>query len=125
MKQFNRKHDVILWYSKTDNWIFNSDDIRIKSTVHVGGFNNEMDKNGSEKYSSIGKIPEDWWNIAVAARRKIDNIERTGYPTEKPIQLVERIIKAVTKPGDIVFDFFAGSGTTGFVAEKLGRKYRE
>lgn len=123
MKQFNRKHDVILWYSKTDNWIFNSDDIRIKSTVHVGGFNNEMDKNGSEKYSSIGKIPEDWWNIAVAARRKIDNIERTGYPTEKPIQLVERIIKAVTKPGDIVFDFFAGSGTTGFVAEKLGRKW--
>lgn len=123
MKQFNRKHDTILWYTKTQEWTFNADDIRVESNVHVGGFNNEMNKEESQKYTEQGKIPEDWWKIAVAARRKVDGAERAGYPTEKPQQLLERIIKATTNPGDIVMDFFAGSGTTGYVAEKLNRKW--
>lgn len=123
MKQFNRKHDTILWYTKTQDWTFNADDIRVESNVHVGGFNNEMGKEASQKYSKQGKIPEDWWNIAVAARRKADGTERAGYPTEKPQKLLERIIKATTNAGDIVMDFFAGSGTTGFVAEKLNRRW--
>lgn len=123
MRQFNRKHDTILWYSKSQQWIFNSDDIRMESHVHVGGFNNEMNKEESKKYIELGKIPEDWWNIAVAARKKVDGIERTGYPTEKPQKLLERIIKATTNPGDLVMDFFAGSGTTGYVAEKLNRRW--
>lgn len=123
MRQFNRKHDVILWYTKSQQWVFNSDDIRVASDVHVGGFNNEMKKEDSQKYTEQGKIPEDWWNFAVAARRKVDGSERTGYPTEKPQKLIERIIKATTNPGDLVLDFFAGSGTTGFVAEKLNRRW--
>ncbi len=123
MKQFNRKHDTILWYTKSNNWTFNSEDIRIASNVHVGGFNNEMKKEDSDKYSELGKIPEDWWNIAVAARRKVDGAERAGYPTEKPQALLERIIKATTNPGDLILDFFAGSGTTGYVAEKLNRRW--
>lgn len=123
MRQFNRKHDTILWYTKSNNWTFNSEDIRIASNVHVGGFNNEMKKEDSNKYSELGKIPEDWWNIAVAARRKVDGAERAGYPTEKPQLLLERIIKATTNPCDLVLDFFAGSGTTGYVAEKLNRRW--
>lgn len=123
MKQFNRKHDVILWYTKTQDWIFNGDNIRIESNVHVGGFNNEMGKEDSQKYTLQGKIPEDWWNIAVAARRKVDGFNRTGYPTEKPQQLLERIIKATTNAGDLVLDFFAGSGITAFVAEKINRRW--
>lgn len=123
MRQFNRKHDTILWYSKSDQWTFNSDEIRIPSEVHVGGFNNDMGKEESSQYAEKGKIPEDWWEFAVAARRKIDGCERSGYPTEKPMNLVERIIKACSNPGEIVFDCFMGGGTTPAVAMKNGRKF--
>lgn len=123
MRQFNRKHDTIFWYTKTDNWIFNGDKVRMPSDVHQGGFNNEMDEDMSGNYSDKGKIPEDWWYMAVAARTRIDGVDRTGYPTEKPNKLIERIIKATTNEGDIIMDFFAGSGVVPFIAEKLGRKW--
>lgn len=123
MRQFNRKHDIILWYTKSQNWIFNGDDVRVKSKVNIGGFNNEMGKEATAKYEEKGKIPEDWWYFAVAARIKVDGVERTGYPTEKPKKLLERIIKATTNEGDLVMDFFAGGGTTGFVAENLNRRW--
>ena len=61
--------------------------------------------------------------MAVAARKRIDGIERTGYPTEKPQELLERIIKSSSNPGDLVFDCFMGSGTTQAVAMKLGRRF--
>ena len=124
MKQFNRKHDTIFWYSKNpDNWIFNSEEIREESTVHSGGFNNEMDKNSSSNYSAKGKIPEDWWKFAVASRFKIDNLNRVDYSTEKPQKLLERIIKASSNKEMIVADFFGGSGVTAKVANDLGRKF--
>ena len=153
MKQYNRKHDSLLWYSNSDeNWIFNGDDVRMTSEVHVGGFNNEMSADVSGKYTSKGKIPEDWWElgrtkeefveemsslfdeyekiqnktwwkIAVAARIRVDGRKRSGYLTEKPYKLLERLIKAHSNEGDIVMDFFAGSGTTGFVADYLNRQY--
>ena len=130
MRQFNRKHDIIFWYAKSNKWLFNSDDIRMpyadpnqsprRAFDSTGcGWDEEDLKNLREK----GKIPEDWWEIAVAARKRIDGIKRTGYPTEKPIELLERIIKASSNEGDIVADFFCGSGTTASVAEKLGRRW--
>ena len=67
-----------------------------------------------------GKVPEDWWYFPVVARM---HNERTGYPTQKPSALLERIIKASSNPGDLVADFFCGSGTTAFVAAKLGRNF--
>jgi len=67
-----------------------------------------------------GKVPEDWWYFPVIAR--LHN-ERTGYPTQKPVALLERIVLASSNPGDIVADFFCGSGTTPFVAAKHGRNY--
>ena len=102
MKQFNRKHDNIFWYSKGKEWIFNSDKIREESTVHAGGFKGEMTASISDEYSSKGKIPEDWWEFAVTSRFKIDDKLRTGYPTEKPYKLIERIIETASNPGDIV-----------------------
>lgn len=123
MRQFNRKHDTILWYSKSSTWTFNAEKIRIKSEVHTGGFNNEMKKEESESYSEKGKIPEDWWYFGVASRTKVDGCNRTGYPTEKPRKLLERIIEVASNEGDIVMDFFAGSGTTGYVAELMNRKW--
>lgn len=153
MKQLNRKHDNILWYSKSsDNWVFNGDDVRMASEVHVGGFNGEMTADVSGSYTDKGKIPEDWWELfhtpedlkseiellqeedsriansdwfkaAVAARIRVDGQKRTGYLTEKPYKLMERIIKQSTNNGDLVLDFFAGSGTTGFVANYLERQF--
>lgn len=153
MKQLNRKHDTILWYSRSaENWVFNGDDVRMESDVHVGGFNGEMGKESSSRYTEKGKIPEDWWEIfynlsdleselktiykedyinenpdwfkaAVAARIRVDGKKRTGYLTEKPYKLIERIIKMGSNKGDLVLDFFAGSGTTGFVANYLQRRF--
>ena len=153
MKQYNRKHDNILWYSKSDtNWIFNGDDVRMTSEVHVGGFNNEMSADVSSDYTEKGKIPEDWWEtgrdkeefveemsnlfdeyqkinnkdwwkMAVAARIRVDGKKRSGYLTEKPYKLIERIIKAHSNKNDVILDFFAGSGTTGFVSNYLERQF--
>ncbi len=67
-----------------------------------------------------GKVPEDWWYFPVVAR--LHN-ERTGYPTQKPVALLERIVLASSNPGDLVADFFCGSGTTPFVAAQHGRRF--
>lgn len=127
MKQFNRKHDTILWYTKTDKWIFNEDDIREEYKDPNQGLRKAFGADYSEedviKNREKGKIPEDWWYIPVIARQKIDGIERTGYPTEKPFKLLEKIIKTASSKGDIVMDFFGGSGMTVFAAEKLGRRW--
>ena len=127
MKQFNRKHDTILWYTKTDTWIFNEDDIREEYKDPNQGLRKAFGADYSEedviKNREKGKIPEDWWYIPVIARQKIDGIERTGYPTEKPFKLLEKIIKTASSKGDIVMDFFGGSGMTAFAAEKLGRRW--
>ncbi|MGA7194148.1 MAG: site-specific DNA-methyltransferase, partial [Anaerolineales bacterium] len=67
-----------------------------------------------------GKVPEDWWYFPVVAR--LHN-ERTGYPTQKPESLLERIILASSNKDDLVADFFCGSGTTPLVAARLGRRF--
>lgn len=153
MKQLNRKHDTILWYSRSPSeWVFNGNDIRLKSEVHAGGFKGEMNADMSSGYAEKGKIPEDWWELfhtpedladelrrlseeqkninsddwfkaAVAARIRVDGVQRTGYLTEKPYKLMERLIRQATKEGDLVLDFFAGSGTTGYVAGYLKRRF--
>jgi len=128
MKQFNRKHNNIYWYSKnTDAWIFNDKDIRQAHSEKTSG-NFKVGLKGSgfigDNYDlPEGKIPESWWEMAIAQRFPVDGIKRTGYPTEKPWELLERIIKASSNEGDIVADFFCGSGTTLAVAEKLNRKW--
>ena len=128
MKQFNRKHDTIFWYSKSANWIFNDKEIRVAHDIKtVDNFKQGLEGSGfvSDTYdlNSNGKIPEDWWQIAIASRIKVDGINRTGYPTEKPYKLIERIISACAKENDIVLDFFGGSGIVASVAERLNRKW--
>ena len=107
-----RKHDNILWYAKSDSWTFRRDDIDRIPYMAPGLV-------GPEK-AERGKLPTDvWWLTIVPTNSK----ERTNYPTQKPEKLLERIIRASSEPGDLVFDFFAGSGTTGVVAQRLGRRY--
>lgn len=128
MRQFNRKHDNILWYSKTNGkWKFNADNIRIPhDSKTTGNFKEGLRGSGfiAGEYSlAEGKIPEDWWEMAIAGRYPNDGIKRVGYPTEKPFKLLERIIKATTDKGDLVADLFMGSGVTQMSAMKLGRRF--
>jgi site-specific DNA-methyltransferase (adenine-specific) len=107
-----RKHDNILWYAKSDAWTFNREDIDRIPYMAPGLV-------GPEK-AAIGKLPTDvWWMTIVPTNSR----ERTGYPTQKPLKLLERIVLASSRPGDVVADFFAGSGTTGVAAAKHGRHY--
>lgn len=102
--QYPKKHDNIFWYTKSNRWSF--------IPPLVPATSNRM--KGQNK-----KCP-DYWNIP-----NINNMakERIGYPTQKPEKLLERIIKASSNKGDLVADFFCGSGTTLSVAKKLNRRY--
>lgn len=125
-RNFPRKHDCVLLYSKTDNYIFNADNVRVpfvKSNKSGGktSFAGKKDELFLEKLDEKGKIPEDWW-ADIADLGKVHS-EAVGYATQKPIKLLERIIKASSNEGDLVCDFFGGSGTTAAVAEKLGRRW--
>lgn len=119
---FNRKHDTILFYTKSDEYTFNVDQVRVPYSSSTVDTFNSSDKAGFGKTPDLkrGKVPEDWWYFPVVARL---HSERTGYPTQKPESLLERIILASSNPGDVVADFFAGSGTTAQVAADLGRKF--
>lgn len=106
-----RKHDTILWYARGDEWRFERDAIdRIPYLA--------PDLVGPEK-AAMGKLPTDvWWMTIVPPASR----ERTGYPTQKPVRLLERILAASSRPGDLVVDPYAGSGTTGVAAARLGRR---
>ncbi|MDQ3528639.1 MAG: site-specific DNA-methyltransferase [Actinomycetota bacterium] len=107
-----RKHDNILWYTKSDRWSFNREEIDRIPYLAPGMV-------GAEK-AARGKLPTDtWWMTIVPTNSK----ERTGYPTQKPVKLLERIVRASSDPGELVADFFGGSGTTGVAAKRLGRRF--
>lgn len=121
---YSRKHDTILWFAKnTSKHLFYADPVRIPYEGS-GGYQTSgkgVTINGKNyKPNELGKIPEDWWDIAAIPPMSSERLE---YPTQKPEELISRIIKGSSKDGDIVADFFCGSGTTLAVAEKLGRKW--
>lgn len=123
---FPRKHDTILFYTKSGAQPdFNLPRIAHKSGIHNTGqlFGATVD-NGAGKKDDLeadGKKLEDWWIDIWSTDRY--RSEMLGYPTQKPQALIERIIQASSNPGDLVFDAFMGSGTTQAVAMKLGRRF--
>ena len=126
---FGRKHDTILWYARTDGWAFYPDAVRIprRGGSHmrvVGDIQEKTDRKTGRVYRypiSRGKVPEDWWTDVETLNHS--DRERTGWPSQKPERLVERIVSAVTVRGDRVGDWFVGSGTTAVVAQRLGRGF--
>jgi DNA modification methylase len=119
---FNRKHDTILAYSKSKEYTFNVDDVRVAYNPSTIKTFKSSPRAGFGKQPDLerGKVPEDWWYFPVVARL---HKERTGYPTQKPEALMERIILASSNPGDLVADFFSGSGTSVSVAARLKRRW--
>ena len=116
-KHWPRKHDVLLLYSKTDRFTFNALQERIYYDSPF--FVSNQDEQG-RYYADV--YIRDVWDDELKPVINVSN-ERTGYPTQKPKTLLERIIKASSNENDIVADFFCGSGTTLVVAERLGRKW--
>ncbi|HET6846295.1 MAG TPA: DNA methyltransferase [Anaerolineales bacterium] len=119
---FNRKHDTILAYVKGTGYTFNADAVRQPYNPATIQTFKASPKAGFGKVPDLerGKVPEDWWYFPVVARL---HKERTGYPTQTPEALLERIILASSNPGDLVADFFCGSGTAAVVSARLGRRY--
>ena len=111
---FKKKHDSIIFYSKSDNNIFNLDDVREEySDVTKKQAEKKTISFGRETtINPLGKIPVDVWDIPIINSQAK---ERIGYPTQKPEQLLEKIIKASSNVNTIVADFFVGSGTFGNV----------
>jgi len=112
-KRWPPKHDNILFYAKDpDRYTFNYDEIERIPYMAPGLV-------GKEK-AARGKLPTDtWWHTIVGT----NSHEKTGYPTQKPVGVIKRIITASSNPGDVVLDFFAGSGTVGEVCLALGRRF--
>lgn len=110
-RRWSAKHDNILWYAKDpENYTYRYDDIDRIPYMAPGLV-------GPEK-AERGKTPTDvWWNTIVSPTGK----EKTGYPTQKPLSIISRIVKVHSNPGDRLLDFFAGSGTLGEAAVRLGR----
>ena len=151
-KHYNKKHDIILFYTKSDKYTFNPEkileaysegtvkkfnytdengrkfQIRGKGGEYAGkqGLNIELEKTNPDWVyrdyldKSGGILPRDWWEIPFLNRAAK---ERTGYPTQKPLTLLYKIIKASSNEGDIVMDPFCGCATTCVAAQQLCRKW--
>ena len=133
-KLFSRKHDDIYLYTKSRNWVFNAEAVGIpRGEKKRNNMKRGKDPDGRKFWSikSSGKIykyyddekltPADVWADISHIHQK--DPQRIKYPTQKPEALLERILKASSNEGDVVADFFCGSGTTAAMAEKLGRKW--
>ena len=112
-RRWSAKHDTIFWYARDPRaYTFNFDEMDRIPYMAPGLV-------GKEK-AARGKTPTDvWWHTIVSPTGG----EKTGYPTQKPLGVLERIVKVHSNPGDTVLDFFAGSGTTGEAAARNGRSY--
>jgi site-specific DNA-methyltransferase (adenine-specific) len=111
-KKWPAKHDNILVYSKSSSYYFNNEEVDREPYMAPGLVTPEK--------AARGKLPTDvWWHTIVSPTGK----EKTGYVTQKPEGILRRIVTASSRPGDLVLDFFAGSGTTGAVSKKLRRRF--
>ena len=131
--QFGRKHDVILFYSKTKNYVFDSDAVRVerrkthmKVETDLEGRTWQVKKDAKSgkvyRYpTDVGVLCPDWW-IGIQQLNRNEK-ERLGYPTQKPLALLDRIIKASSNKGHVVFDPFCGCATTLVAADRLQRDW--
>lgn len=123
-RHFARKHDVIFFYTKSSDYIFNDDAVRIpysdKTLANYKPGLMGSTYTAEVKLNPSGKMPEDYWPIAIASK---STIEYLGYPTQKPEALLQRIIKASSNEDSVILDAYCGCGTSVYVAQSLKRKW--
>ena len=113
-RHFGKKHDTLLWYSrKFKNYVFNPDEVRVPYSAVIA-------KKRKHLFNKKGKVSGDVWDIP---RPPNHSKEWVGYPTQKPIALYDRIIRASSHEGNMILDPFAGCATTCVAAERLGREW--
>jgi DNA modification methylase len=118
---YAKKHDVLLLYGKTSGYYFKIERVRVPHSANSGWANVGGEMKGGKRYEALpaGKIPEDWWQIPQVNHTSREHI---GYPTQKPVELMQRLIEASCPDEGIVADFFCGGGT--FVAAAAGLRAR-
>jgi site-specific DNA-methyltransferase (adenine-specific) len=131
-KSYPKKHDILFFYTKGDEWVFNADDIRIpykelhtdkgKKAKIWGTSGKLQDEEIRKEYEKRGKIPEDYW-LDIPTGGHISPSERLGYDTQKALKLLLRIIEASSNPNDVVLDPFCGCGTAIIGAQQLNRSW--
>ena len=118
-KRFSGRYEVVLWYTRSDNYVFNLDPIRVPAK-YPGKKHYKGPNAGKLSGNPLGKNPEDVWDIPNV---KSNHIEKTDHPCQFPVGLIQRLILGLTNEGDVVFDPFSGVGTSGVAAAITGRKF--
>ena len=118
-KRFSGRYEIILWYTKSNEYTFNLDSVRIPSK-YPGKRYSKGPKKGELSGNPLGKNPEDVWDIPNV---KSNHVEKTAHPCQFPVGLIERLVLSLTNKGELVFDPFAGAGSAGVAAIVHGRHF--
>jgi len=118
-RRFSGRYEVVMWYTKDDDYTFNLDSVRIPQK-YPGKKHYKGPKAGQYSGNPLGKNPEDVWEIPNV---KSKHVEKTDHPCQFPVGLIEPLVLALTDPGDVVFDPFAGVCTTGVAAALHDRRF--
>ncbi len=128
--RFSGRYETLLWFTKTDDYLFNLDSVRVPAK-YPGKTHFKGDKKGLPSGNPLGKNPSDFWTLMENEwssgiwdfpNVKANHPEKMNHPCQFPVELVERCVLSMTKPGDWVYDPFLGSGSTIVAALKNGRK---
>jgi adenine-specific DNA-methyltransferase len=117
-KRFSGRYETIIWFTKSDDYTFHLDPVRVPQK-YPGKKHFKGPKTGQYSGNPLGKNPGDLWIIPNV---KSNHVEKTIHPCQFPVELIERLVLSLTKPGDWVFDPFAGVGTTMIAALRHGRR---
>jgi DNA modification methylase len=133
-RHFGRKHDTLLWYGRTEHYYFDptavsiprkpGSHMRVQRDAQGKVFQEKTDRRTGKVYRydlEAGKLPEDYWTDIETINR--EDRQRTGYPTQKPEALLQRLILPLCPPNGLVADFVCGSGTTLVAAARSGRRF--
>jgi hypothetical protein len=121
-RYFSRKHDILFWVARSGSWTFHVDAVRQPYRPTSGYARSGITSRAGKRYEPhpAGTPADDVWDIPIVNPL---SRERVGYPTQKPERLLARLVEAASSPGELVADFFCGSGTTLVAAERLGRRW--
>lgn len=110
--RFSGRYEVVMWYTKSDNYTFNLDAVRIPAK-YPGKKSYKGKNKGKLSGNPLGKNPEDVWNVPNV---KGNNVEKTAHPCQFPVGLIERLVLSMTNEGELVFDPFSGAASSGVAA---------